>query len=240
MNALLGLSSDQPIIELYVANRNAAIVSLPLGATAKRPVLVAAHGRDDTPNALCDMWRSIVGDRAFVVCPTGIPSTSLPGTFTYDSPHALAEEIDAALVALRDRYPDHVDEGPLVYAGFSLGSFQGVRVVSRDPQRTPRVILIEGGHDPWDSSTIASFADGGGQRVLFVTGQAINEQRALRVASELTEAGIRAKVVHAEGAGHVYVGPVRERIAESFEWLIEGDDRWKISGPPPLHRLSHR
>lgn len=221
------LESDQPIIELPVTKRRAAFVSVPLGATEKKPVLVAAHGRDDYPQPLCEMWRGIVGDRAFVVCPTGVPSQNLPGAFTYDTFEALSDEIDDALQALRAKYPDFADEGPIVYSGFSLGSYQGVRVVNKDPDRTPRVILIEGGHDPWNEGLISSFADGGGQRVLFVTGQAINQQRSERVAGELQKAGIGARVVHAEGAGHVYTGPVRERIAEAFDWVVEGDDRWK-------------
>ena len=78
------------------------------------------------------MWRGIVNDRAFVVCPTGIASKSLPGAFTYASHDALSDEIEDAVAALRAKYPDHVDEGPLVYSGFSLGSYQGVRVVSKE------------------------------------------------------------------------------------------------------------
>lgn len=221
------LTSEQPIVELPMKGRNAAVVSLPLQARTRKPVLVAAHGRDDVPQPLCEMWRGLVGDRAFVVCPTGVPSPNVAGSFTYDSDVALADEIDAAIDALREKFPNHVDDGPLVYAGFSLGSFQGVRVVNRDPGRTPRVILIEGGHDPWTEDLIATFADGGGQRVLFVTGQAVNEQRSKTIAAELLRAGIGARVVHAEDAGHVYTGSVREKLAEAFDWVVEGDERWK-------------
>ncbi len=221
------LTAEHPIAELAVIGHAPAIVSLPLGATSKKPVLVATHGRDDVPEPLCDMWRGVIGDRGFVVCPRGIASATRPGTFTYASAEALSDEIEAAVGSLREAYPDYVDDGPLVYSGFSLGSFQGVRVVSRDPERTPRVILIEGGHDPWNEDLIRAFADGGGQRVLFVTGQAINQQRSQRVAKELEEAGIPSRIVHAEGAGHVYTGEVRERIAEAFDWVVEGDDRWK-------------
>lgn len=221
------LSGDQPITELAVDGHKPAVLSLPLGATSKKPVLVAAHGRDDVPEPLCEMWRGVVGERAFVVCPRGIASQTKPGSFTYASHEALSEEIEAAVAALRAKYPDHVDGGPLVYSGFSLGSFQGVRVVSGDPANTPRVVLIEGGHDPWNDDLIQAFADGGGQRVLFVTGQAVNQQRSERVAKELADAGIAARVVHAEGAGHVYTGEVRDRIAEAFDWVVDGDERWK-------------
>ena len=36
---------------------------------------------------------------------------------------ALARELDAGLVALRAAYGPYVDEGPVVYAGFSLGAY---------------------------------------------------------------------------------------------------------------------
>jgi pimeloyl-ACP methyl ester carboxylesterase len=221
------LTAVQPITTLPINGHNAAVLSLPLGATSKKPILVATHGRDDVPEPLCEMWRGVVADRAFVVCPRGVPSQTRPGAYTYANYQALSREIEAAVDALRAKYPEHVDDGSLVYAGFSLGSHQGVRVVTSDPDKTPRVILIEGGHDPWNEELIETFADGGGQRVLFVTGQAINQQRSVRVAKELEEAGIASRVVHAEGAGHVYTGEVRERIAEAFDWVVEGDDRWK-------------
>jgi len=221
------LESNTPITALELEHHKPALVSLPTGATTKRPILVAAHGRDDYPRPLCEMWRGIVGDRAFVVCPTGVPSEDRAGAFTYASHDALSKEIEDAVEALRAKYPEHADPGPLVYSGFSLGSYQGVRVVSKDPSTTPRVILIEGGHDPWNEDLIETFADGGGQRVLFVTGQATNQTRSERVARELRGAGIASRVVHADGAGHVYTGEVRARIAEAFDWVVEGDDRWK-------------
>lgn len=190
-------------------------------------MLVAAHGRDDVPEPLCETFQGIVGARAFVVCPRGVPSAGRAGLFTYESQEALAAEIDEALSALRARWPDHVDDGPLVYAGFSLGSFHGVDVVTRTPSRTPRVVLIEGGHDQWNAERVRRFADNGGERVLFVTGQATNEERSRHVARDLSDVGVAARVAHAEGAGHVYTGEVRDRLAESFDWVIEGDDRWK-------------
>lgn len=220
------LESDRPVVDVPIEGRKPAVVALPVGATGKKPVLVAAHGRDDNAEPLCDMWRGVVGERGFVLCPRGIPSQNRPGSFTYASHTELANEIDDAVAALRAKYPDHVDEGSLVYAGFSLGSFQGVRVVASDPQKTPRVVLIEGGHDPWSDDLIESFADGGGQRVLFVTGQQTNYDRSRRVAKELEQAGIASRVVHAEGAGHVYTGDIEARVREAFDWVVEGDARW--------------
>lgn len=221
------MTAAAAIADLPVPSHAAAVAVLPLGATSKRPVLVAAHGRDDLVEPLCETFGSVVQARGFVVCSCGDRSSVRPGAWTWRDEDALADELDAAFQALRARFPDHVDDGPLVFAGFSLGSFHGVDVVTRAPERTPRVVLIEGGHDPWNADRVSRFAERGGQRVLFVTGQAVNEARSRRAASELTEAGVGARVVHVEGAGHVYSGEVRDRMAEAFDWVVEGDERWR-------------
>jgi hypothetical protein len=182
-----------------------------------KPILCAVHGRDDLVEPLAAMWRRVLGDRAVVVCPVGIPSVAKPGTFTFASPEALALEIERTLPS---------GCGSIVYAGFSLGAFHGVRVIARDPRRMPRAILIEGGHDSWEPTTIRAFAEGGGERVLFVTGQAENLERSQRVSRELSRAGVLTRIEHAEGAGHVYTGEVEARIRDAFAWVVEGDPRW--------------
>src|SRR5689334_2604590 len=65
------VEAAQPFIELPVEGHGAAVVSLPLGARDKRPVVIATHGNYDRPEWQCEVWREIVGDAAFVLCPRG-------------------------------------------------------------------------------------------------------------------------------------------------------------------------
>lgn len=51
---------------------NAVLVS-PVGATRPMPLVVAVLGIGDTPESQCAMWRELVGQRAFVVCPRFTP-----------------------------------------------------------------------------------------------------------------------------------------------------------------------
>lgn len=67
------LSSPSALVELPVPRHGPAVLSIPLGATSRRPVLVAAHGAGDRPEWQCALWRGIVKDRAFVLCPRGFP-----------------------------------------------------------------------------------------------------------------------------------------------------------------------
>src|SRR5947209_312381 len=106
-----------------------AIVAAPR-TNEPRPVVVAAHGNYDRPEWQCEVWRGIVGDRAFVLCPRGRPRADSPSPddvrFTYDGAASLAREVDAGLDALRARYGARVQDGPILYAGFSLGAILGV------------------------------------------------------------------------------------------------------------------
>ncbi len=174
------LESTPPIVPLSVPGFPDAVVSVPIGAVSPRPVVVVTHGLWDLPEGICDNWRWIVRDRAWVLCPRGTPMPD--NTFRYKSGPALAREIDAGLHALEERYPGYVDDGPMLYSGFSLGAILGVWIVTHDPARYPRAVLTEGGEDRFDGATAATYARGGGQRVLFACGLRARVPSATRAA----------------------------------------------------------
>ena len=209
-----------------------AVVSLPIGTTRKRPVLVAAHGNYDRPEWQCETWRSTLATRslsAFVLCPRGVTRPDSPSPtdirFTYASGASLKAELEAGRAALSARWPEFVDDGSVVYAGFSLGAIYGVSFILADPARAPRVVLTEGGHDPWTASAIATFAKKGGLRVLFACGQPSCVSTAFAIVAAMRPS-VSAKVVHGRAVGHGYDGAVADAIAEQFDWLVEGDSRF--------------
>src|SRR5690606_13009554 len=118
------LVSAHAVVSLPVAGFGDAVVSLPLGARAPRPVVLAVHGNYDRPDFQCMTWRAIVQDRGFVLCPRGVARRDSPGPddvrFTFEG--KLAAELDGAVAALRERYGAWVDSGPMLYLGFSLGA----------------------------------------------------------------------------------------------------------------------
>ena len=224
------LESTPAIVPLAVPGMLDAVVSVPLGATAPRPVVVATHGLWDFPEGLCDNWRWIVGNRAWVLCPRG--EARPDKTFSYRNGPALAKEIDAGVRALEDAYPGYVDAGPRLYTGFSLGAILGVWVVTHDPEHYPRAILTEGGEDKFNAAAAAAYSRGGGQRVLFACGLAFRVAGASRAAKILERAGVSSRVILGKlpDAGqfiHWYNGPVAEETREQLDWLFEGDGRWE-------------
>lgn len=234
--ALAPLQSEPAIVPLAVEGFPDTVVSVPRGATSPRPVVVATHGMWDFPEGLCDDQRSIFRDRAWVVCPRGRPMPDK--TFRYDSADSLAREIDADVRALVARYPGYVDDGAMLYTGFSLGAILGVGVITRDPARFPRAVLIEGGEDRWTPGLAARYGKAGGRRVLFACGLRGRVPAARQAASILERAGVEAHVVLGKlpDAGqfiHWYNGPIADETLAATPWLFEGDPRWGVEGRGP-------
>lgn len=225
------LEAEGPFADLPVEGHQAAVISIPIGAEGKKPVLIATHGNFDRPEWQCEVWRGIVENRAFILCPRGVVRPDSPSRddirFTYPSNAALEAEIDAGLRALQDRFPDFVDPGPAVYTGFSLGAIMGVSIAARAPSRTPRLVLIEGGHDKWTPATVRAFAEGGGLRVLFVCSQGFCASDARLAAARVQRAGVETRVVKGPDVGHRYDGPTAEETKKALAWVLEGDDRWR-------------
>lgn len=87
---------------LELPGGRAAFVSVPLGTTTLRPIMVAAHGAGDRPEWACGAWRGITESRPFVVCPQGAPLGN--GTFYWRSAEHFAETVELALAAYRHRF----------------------------------------------------------------------------------------------------------------------------------------
>jgi predicted esterase len=221
------------MVALDVVGHGDAVVSLPLGASEPRPVVLATHGNYDTPEWQCEIWRQIVANDAFVLCPRGIPRSDSPSRsdlrYEYASRGALEKEIDAAFEALRARYSGFVDDGPRIFTGFSLGAIMGASIILRNPAKYPRAVLIEGGNRVWNVPTARAFAQKGGQGILFACGQwdCVNRSRAAGRA--LQQAGVVWQVLFAKGEGHTYGGRVAEQIHDTFAWLVQGDPRFRAA-----------
>ena len=224
------LEATEPFLDLPVEGHAAAVVSLPLGARGKRPVVIAAHGNFNRPEWQCDVWRGIVGDRAFVLCPRGFTRPDSPSRddvrFSYETNQSLEREVRDALAALQARFPEHADVDQPLYTGFSLGAIMGVSIAVRAPAQVPRLVLIEGGHDKWTPASAAAFAAGGGKRVLFVCSQASCELDAKRARRSLDAAGVAARVVRGRDVGHRYDGPTADETKRALSWVLEGDARF--------------
>lgn len=226
------LAAPEPLAPLEVPGFRSAVVSLPLGATAKRPVVVALHGNYDRPEWQCEVWREITRAFPFVLCPRGIPRGDAPKSedrWEYSSLTNTERELAAAMGALRAKYPEHVDASRVLYTGFSLGAILGKSLVVNRGGNFERAVFIEGGFEAFGRARAKQFVEAGVTRVLFACGQASCVQAAKSAARALEREGASARVVSGGNAGHTYDGAVARAISSEWSWLTEGDERWAES-----------
>lgn len=225
--------AGDPFVALPVEGHRDAVVSIPLGASSPRPLLVVTHGAGGRPEPHCAFWRALLAARGFILCPRGslLGSLSEPEDqgFFYRDHHALEREVTAAMAALRARFGELVDDRAPMYAGFSQGATMGALAFVKRPAIFARLVLIEGGSgeaDEWTISGARAFRETGGARVLFACGRPHCFLAAKRTITYLDKAGVEGRVVHAAGAGHTYGGAVAEAVQGALAWITEGDARW--------------
>jgi hypothetical protein len=212
------------LVHLPLEGFGPAAVAVPLGATTARPVVVALHGRNDRPEWACGEWRGAAGAEPFILCPHGVPVDAPPERgLAFAGAAQARKEIDAGLDALRARFGHYVADGPMIYAGFSLGAILGVSIVSADAGRFPVAVLGEGGQAAWTRERAAAFARGGGRRVLFVCSTGGCEAETPRAMATLRREGIRAKVVSAGQIGHLVDDRVVAAARGAWGWVVEGE-----------------
>lgn len=205
-----------------------ALVSFPEARRWPQPVLVAAHGAGDNPEAHCELWRERLGRRGVVLCLRGrelVRGSAERGYFFPDH-FSLKREALAALEALAREHARFVDTGAVVYAGYSQGAQMGLLMLADQGARAPRLLLVEGGSGDFSRARARAFARSGGRAVAFVCGTPGCARRSRASRERLEAAGLRAVVHHVPGAGHVYWGPLNPSIAEAFAWLTNDDQRW--------------
>ncbi len=223
------LEASSPFVSLQISKFRDAVVSLPLGATGKRPVMVALHGNYDRPEWQCEVWRGITKGFPFILCPRGIPRADAPRSedrWTYLGVFEAAAEVRAGLEALRTRFPEHADEGPVLYAAFSLGAILGASVVKKDAGKFPRVVFVEGGHEKLSAASAKAYAKAGVTKLLFGCGQPACSTVTKGALPWFEKAGVEARVANGGKVGHTYDGPVAQAVGAQWTWLVDGDPRW--------------
>jgi predicted esterase len=256
------LAAPAAAYRLPVAGFGDAVLSVPAGITGPAPVLVAVLGIGDTPESQCATWRELVGTRAFVLCPRGLPhfvreetqgaqapegaepselaesepspdSGKLTQVGFYPSDVATLErEVEAGLASLRAKLGTYVSPRAPVYAGFSRGAFLGASLVAKE--HYPRAVLIEGGQSAWTDESAADLARNGGKRVLFACGRPSCLTESEAAAALLAKHGIETRIIYGEGEGHGYKRQVKDQLRASFDWVTEGEPLWRelVAGTP--------
>jgi len=205
----------------------AAFVSVPLGATEPRPIMVGMHGAGDRPEWACGGYRGATDAFPFIVCPRGLSHGGTPEKYWSPGAPRIEEDIESAVAAVRARFGAHVAEGPLLYAGFSLGASQGAQVLADEPKLFSAALLVEGGVDELTPFVANTWAHGAGTRALLVCGIASCRTAFGPTESALRRAGIETLVVDTRTGRHNLDGEMTRALRRALPWLVRDDPRWK-------------
>lgn len=228
VSAAAALGGD-PLVALEVAGFRPAVVSVPVSTKRARPIILALHGNYDRPEWQCGVWSEVVRERAFVLCPRGIPRRGAPAAadrWEYASARAMKSEIEAGVAALRARFAEFVAEGPLVFIGFSLGAGYGAPLVQAAPELYPRAIFIEGAVSAWSVAAAKRFAQAGGKRLILACGQPGCLAQVKPLGPALTRAGLDTRTGGSASAGHTYDGLVAQVVSDNWDWFTADDPRF--------------
>ena len=222
--ALAPLTDAEWLESLPMPAGHAVFVSVPLGTTEPRPVMVGMHGAGDRPEWACGGYRGATRAYPFIICPRGLPS----GQDKFFAPDGarIQKDVADALTALRARFGPYVADGPLIYAGFSLGAMQGVKVLTDEASTFPVAVLIEGGYRELTPAAARAYRAQGGKRVLLACGQAGCAARFRGAESALAAVGIEVKILDAHTGRHNLDGAMVSALHGAWPWVIAGDPRW--------------
>jgi predicted esterase len=216
-------ASREPTVEdLPVEGAFPVLVWAPNGS-AKKPLIVSAHGAGCAPEDHCAYLWGLSGGEAIVACLPGEPLyRQHPERGFYFKDHrALARELEAAMLAIEARFGTRLD-ADRTYVGYSQGATMGALLLPDSPLFFRQILFIEGGGEGMPRASAQRLKDKGTERVLFACGTNGCKSRAGRVASVLQAVGIDARVVFGEGAGHTYLGAVETTVLEVTGWLWPG------------------
>ena len=233
--ALPPLRAPSWIERIALPGGGEASVTVPLGATTRRPILVALHGAGDRPEWACGGWRVAAGEWPFVVCPFGVASQKgipEPSRVYMTAPlPQVRRDIEEALAIVRSKYSDHVDDRAVVLAGFSMGAYRAASLATDTPGRYPAVALLEGAYEMINLPWATSAARAGTQRVLLGCGQGGCAATMTSRRAVIERAGVGVRLLDARTGRHNLDGEMIAALREPMRWLTEGLPGWAITAP---------
>jgi hypothetical protein len=221
---LVPLSAPSWLSSLEVPGFGAARVSVPLGATAPKPLLIALHGDRDRPEWTCGSYRHVVSSRAFILCPEGVARADRD--FTLGTSEETSTELRKALPALKSRFKGYLSPGSVVLAALGPAVDQAIELALKEPSFFSHLLLVDGSTRRFTPPAATRFGSAGGKRVLVVCSVGACESDLEQRLRALAPVGVAARIVRVE-QGHGLDAEVVARLRSEFPWLVSGEPRFR-------------
>jgi pimeloyl-ACP methyl ester carboxylesterase len=213
-------------VELTDGTEKVGVVSVPLGARERRPVLIALHGGSEKPERACAAWRGVMDGYAFVVCPRGFGGRE--SALGWRTPADTTDRIERALGAARKTFGSWILEtSSYVLVGFSMGGSQVALVARSDPRRFRRIVVGDSAHDPAPANTFSrTWVPGGGERAIFLCTTSGCEPSLRSAARKVAANGAPARLNVAPTQVHGLSELAVQSMRRDWPWLVEGAEGW--------------
>ncbi|WP_394829776.1 hypothetical protein [Pendulispora albinea] len=210
---------------LDLGNGDFAVVTVPLGATEPRPLMLAVHGAGDRPEWACGGWRLGTNAYPFIVCPRGTPLGS--NSYAWSSWQQIERIALSALDHVRRRFGAYIAEGPVAYAGFSQGATAAAPLLLRHASDFHPIILAEGAYASTTSADFArSLANHGARTIILVCGTAHCFANAARARPILERAKLTVFVGGDASSGHNLNLAMQNALRRSWKGWFAAEPAW--------------
>lgn len=229
---LVPLGASKAFDKLPLDHFEPATVFIPVGARWPRPIVIAIHGRSDSQDTDCQAWSLITQHDYFVLCPSlraSHPGDADAAPAECSTTDCLADEMRAALLALRRRFGRYVARGEVVLAGFDDGAGRAVPIALQNPAVFPVVWLVNGGLKEWLTALSSTFVERGGKWLGLVCSDASCEADSLRVTASANAAGLKTALAKPGQVGISWDPRVLDAARQV--WIKSKPVGWPWSAP---------
>ncbi|MBN2716717.1 MAG: hypothetical protein JXX14_12765 [Deltaproteobacteria bacterium] len=203
---------------------DASFVTPSTESNTPMPVVIVLHGNFDRPEWQCEMWRDVASWYGWVLCPRGVrtPYATLEeDRWTYrGGAGQVSKEMNAALIALQNRFPGAISLEGTVLVGFSLGAILLPEIVQLQPGEFETVFIIEGGIKQMERY-LQGMKRNGVNRIGLAMSTPANRSKIPVLQKRIKKTGIISVYVDMGGAGHNYRSDFDETGNEALHRLLD-------------------
>lgn len=234
------LAGSKGTVKLDLPHFGSATVVVPVGTRWSRPVIVAIHGRSDSPELNCETWRVVTENSYFVLCPLSRASYHDSASKSEAEPtdvESLANEIREGLLVIRKRFGRYVSRNEVVLAGYDTGAGKVVPIAMQNPTVFSVLWLMNGGFKEWASALSTNYAQRGGKLLGIVCSDLACDAEITRVAASAHAAGLKTALVRPGPLGLQLDHRIAEAVRLAWRDSKPSGSPWSIPGPS--NSLSH-
>lgn len=227
------LAGSKETVKLELPHFDSATVVVPVGTRWSRPVIVAIHGRSDSPELNCEIWRTATENSNFVLCPASRATPHDAAIMSEAEPRdveSLANEIREGLIAIRKRYGRYVARNEVVLAGNDTGAGKVVPIAMQNPTVFSVLWLINGGFQEWASALSTNYAQRGGKLLGLVCSDQACEAETTRVAASARAAGLKTAIIRPGPLGFKLDARIAEALRLAWRDSKPSGSPWSIPG----------